>query len=121
MWSYSESFETHLDHIRLVLDCLRMASLTVKPEKVVFATREISVLGHLVSPAGMPIDPERTRSIRDFPTPRDSRGISSFRGMVNFYHKFIPRLADMAVPLNTLCKKAQNSRGASTNSRRLKP
>jgi hypothetical protein len=35
------------------------------------ATQEISFLGHLVSPAGVPIDPERTKSIREFPVPRD--------------------------------------------------
>jgi hypothetical protein len=104
---YSESFEAHLDHIRLVLDRLRRAGLTVKPEKVVCATGEISILGHLVSPAGVRIDPERTRSIRDFPIPRDIKGISRFIGMVNFYHKFIPRLADMAAPLNALRKKGE--------------
>jgi hypothetical protein len=103
--TYSESFEAHLDYIRMVLDHLRMASLTVKSEKVVSATQYISFLGHLVSPAGVRIDPERTQSIREFPTPRDIRGISRFIGMVNFYHKFIPRLADMAAPLNTLRKK----------------
>jgi hypothetical protein len=50
---YSESFEAHLEHVQLALDRLRMARLTVKPEKVVFATQEISFLGHLVSPAGV--------------------------------------------------------------------
>jgi hypothetical protein len=51
------------------------------------------------------IDPERTRAIREFPTPRDTKGISRFIGMVNFYHKFIPRLADVAAPLKALRKK----------------
>jgi hypothetical protein len=48
---YSESFEAHLEHVRLALDCLRMAELIVKPENVMFAMKEISFLGHLVSPA----------------------------------------------------------------------
>jgi len=102
---YSESFESHLQHIRLGLDRLRMASLTVKPEKVVFARQEISFLGHMVSPARVCIDPEHTRAIREFPTPCDTRGTSRFIGMVNFCHKFIPRLADVAAPLNALHKK----------------
>jgi hypothetical protein len=57
-----------------------MAGLTVKPEKVVFATQEISFLGHLVSPAGGRIDPERTTAIREFPIPRHTNGISLFMG-----------------------------------------
>jgi hypothetical protein len=69
-----------------VLDHLRKAGFRVKPEKVVFATQEISFLGHLVSPEGVRIDPERTRAIREFPSPRYVRGFSRFIGMVNFYH-----------------------------------
>jgi hypothetical protein len=102
---YSESFEDHLQHLRVMLERLRAAGLTVKPEKVVFATREISILGHIISPAGVRIDPERTRVIRDFPPLIDAKGISRFVGMVNFYHKFIPRFADIAAPLNALHKK----------------
>ena len=37
---YSESFEEHFEQIRLVLDRLRPAGLTVKPQKVVFVTQE---------------------------------------------------------------------------------
>ena len=102
---YSESFEEHLEHIRLVLERLRQAGLTVKPQKVVFATQEISFLGHLVSPGCVRIDPEWTKPIRDFPVPRDARGIARFVGMVNFYHKFIPNFADTAAPLNALRRK----------------
>jgi hypothetical protein len=102
---YSESYDQHLEHVRIVLERLRSAGLTVKPEKVTFATQEISFLGHVVSSTGVHIDPERTRAIRDFPPPRDAKGISRFIGMVNFYHKFIPKLAEVAAPLNMLRKK----------------
>jgi hypothetical protein len=54
---YSENFEEHLEHLKIVLDRLRSAGLTVKPEKVVFATQEISFLCHVISPAGLLIDP----------------------------------------------------------------
>ena len=88
-----------------MLERLRQAGLTVNPQKVVFATQEISFLGHLVSPGCVRIDPERTRAIRDFPIPHDAKGIARFIGMVNFYHKFIPNLAEVAAPLNGLRKK----------------
>jgi hypothetical protein len=102
---YSEDFDQHLQHVSQVLYRLRKAGLTVKPSKVVFAVKEISFLGHHVSPLGVSIDPGRTQAIRDFPPPRDVRGIARFLGMVNFYHKFIPNLADVAAPLNILRKK----------------
>ena len=88
-----------------MLDRLRQAGLTVKPEKVVFATHEIAFVGHLSSTAGVRIDSERMRAIREFPAPRVIKGVSRFFGMVNFYHTFIPRLEDVAAPLNALRKK----------------
>ena len=88
-----------------MLDRLRSAGLTVITEKVLFATQEISFLGHLVSAAVVRINPERTRAIRNFPCQRDVKGISRFVGMANFFHKFIPHFADVAAPLNALRKK----------------
>ena len=102
---YSESFEQHLVHIKTVLDRLRSAGFTVKHDKFVFATQEISFLGHVISPSGVRIDPERTRAIREFLPPRDVKGVSRFLGMINFYHKFIPSLADRSEPLNMLRMK----------------
>jgi hypothetical protein len=102
---HSEDFDSHVEHIRFVSECLRQAGMTVKPEKVVLGTKEILFLGHLVSADGVLIDPERTKAIRDFPFPKDVRSVSWFVGMVNFYHKFIPRLAEVAAPLSALRKK----------------
>jgi hypothetical protein len=102
---YSKDFEEHLKHVNIVLELLRKAGLTVKPQKVVFATKEISFLGHLVSQSGVKIDPERTRAISQFPAARDAKSISRFIGMVNYCHKFTPHLADIAAPLNALRKK----------------
>jgi hypothetical protein len=98
-----------------------MAGLTIQPEKVVFATQEISFLGHLVSPAGMRIDPERTTAIREFPTPRDTRDISRFIALLNFYHKSISRLADVAAPLNALRKKGVKFVWERSSKKLLKP
>lgn len=41
---YSETYESNLEHLRVVLDRLRTTGLAVKPENVVFATKEISFL-----------------------------------------------------------------------------
>jgi hypothetical protein len=61
------------------------------------------------------IHPERTRAIREFPTPRDVRSISCFIGMVNFYHKFIPWVADVVALLNSLHKKGVRIRTGSVD------
>jgi hypothetical protein len=47
----------------------------------------------------------RTLAIRNFPAPKDSKGVARFIGMVNFFHGFIPDLGRRAAPLNDLRKK----------------
>jgi hypothetical protein len=102
---YSDSFEEHIGHLREVFRRLRNAGLTVNPAKVKFATTHLFFLGHIISPSGVSVDPDRTKAIRKFQTPRDDKGIASFVGMVNFFHKFIPQFAERAAPLNLLRKK----------------
>lgn len=105
---YSKSFEEHLSHVQQVLDKFREAGLTVKPSKVDLARREISFLGHIVSAGGVKVDHERTKSIRQFPPPRNKREVARFIGMINFFRKFLPNFAQMAAPLNQLRRKGES-------------
>ena len=45
---HSHTWEEHLQHISMVLDCLGQAGLTVKPRKCQFAMSTCSYLGHIV-------------------------------------------------------------------------
>ena len=102
---YSENFHEHISHLREVLTRLRAAGLTVNPEKVRFASGQLSFLGHKISAQGVTIDPERTKALLDFPPPRSAKDVARFIGMVNYFSKFIPNFADIAAPLNALRKK----------------
>lgn len=102
---FSQTYEEHLQHITEVFSRLRSAGLTVNPSKVAFCSHQLSFLGHLVTSQGVRIDPDRTSRIRDFPAPKDAKGVARFIGMVNYFHKFIPGFADIAAPLNRLRKK----------------
>jgi hypothetical protein len=56
-----------------------MFGLTVNPAKVNSATSHLmSFLGHIISPAGVYVDQDRTKAIREFPAPRDAMGIDQF-------------------------------------------
>jgi hypothetical protein len=43
---WSKDFESHLQHLDLVFQRLRMANLTLRPNKCEFAKPEILYLGH---------------------------------------------------------------------------
>jgi hypothetical protein len=51
------------------------------------------------------IDPIRTQPIRDFPPPKDVKGIARFVGILTFIISSIPNLAKVAAALNALRKK----------------
>lgn len=102
---YSQTWEEHLSHIRLVLNRLAQAGLTVNPQKVQFGKKLIKFLGHQVSENGLQVDPEKTSAIHNLPVPKNIKQVKSFLGMAAFYAKFIHNFAELAAPLNNLKKK----------------
>ena len=91
--------------MREVFVRLRAAGLTVNPDKVKFPSDQLSFSGHKISYQGVTIDLSRTKAILDFPIPSSVKEIARFVGMINYFHKLIPNLADTAAPLNALPKK----------------
>lgn len=102
---YAETFEELLSVLDEVLKRFKAAGITINPRKLQIAVQEIVYLGHKISHRGLEVDSGRTRAIRDYPPPRDAKGIARFIGMINFYSKFIPRFAERAAPLNSLRRK----------------
>ena len=102
---YSETFEDHLDHLKEVFSRLRQAGLTVNPDKVSLVSSSLSFLGHIISPSGVIVNPDRTLKIRQFAEPKNVKQVARFIGMVNYFRKFIPEFSRIAEPLNNLRKK----------------
>ncbi|KAE8205032.1 hypothetical protein CF327_g7674, partial [Tilletia walkeri] len=63
-------------------------------------------LGHIVSGNGVSMDPKKTESTDDWPTPKCVRDIQVFLGMANFYRRFIKNFSTMAEPLTRLLAKS---------------
>ena len=70
-------------------------------------------LGHIVSAAGIEMDPKKIKDVKNLTLPRTVTDVCSFLGFTNHYHWFIPGYAKVAQPLNVLisgdntnCKKA---------------
>jgi hypothetical protein len=102
---YSESFDDHLCHLRLVLSRLRENSLYVKEEKCDFARRDILFLGHRISLGKILMDDGKVKAIHDWPPPKTVSELRSFLGLANYYRKFIVAYAKKAAPLTDLLKK----------------
>ena len=78
---WSTDFESHLQHLDLVFQRLRMAHLTLKPNKCEFAKPEILYLGHFISREGITVDPSKIEVVKSFPTPQNQHDVRSFLGL----------------------------------------
>jgi hypothetical protein len=102
---FSNSKEEHTEHVREVLDRLRKAKLYVKLSKCEWNTDRTEYLGYVVTPEGVSINPERVKTIQDWPLLTSVRDIRVFVGFMNYYRRFIEGFSRIVLPLTSLTKK----------------
>ena len=101
---FSKSVEQHMLDLSVVFQRLREAGLTLKPKKCELFAKSVKYLGHVVSAKGMAPDPDKVRAIRDMPVPTDKTEVLSFLGMAGYYRRFVPKFADVVMPLQRLAR-----------------
>ncbi|KAG7556957.1 Reverse transcriptase domain [Arabidopsis suecica] len=102
---YSKDWESHQDHLRAVLEWLRKHELFAKLSKCSFWQRSIGFLGHIVSDKGVSVDPEKIKSNKDWPRPKNATEIRSFLGLAGYYRRFVKGFASMSQPMTRLTGK----------------
>ena len=95
----SKSEAEHKKHLCLLFDRLEEHGLVVKVKKCQFGVPEIDFLGHKVSSKGIKPLPTKVQAIQNFTTPTTVNQLEKFIGMLNFYHVFIPKAAEILKPL----------------------
>eukprot|EP00253_Pinus_taeda_P009116 PITA_09116 len=104
---YSRTKEEHQEHLRMVLQTLREHQLYAKFSKCDFLKEEIQYLGHVITKNGIVVDPEKIKSIMDWPIPKDVADIRSFMGLVGYYRRFMEGFSKVAFPITSLQKKGK--------------
>ena len=105
----SRTKEQHHSHLRELFERLKEFGLVVNKAKCYFGQESLEFLGHKISSTGIEPLPKKVEVIRNFPCPEKMKGLQEFLGMVNFYHRFIPRAAAIMRPLYAaLSGKSQN-------------
>lgn len=99
------SLEQHVKDVQAVFERLATTTFKTAPEKCEFHKKSVKFLGFIIGTDGVKIDPEKTKSIEEWPTPKTVRDIQSFLGLANYNRKFIPEYSKVAIPLTKLTKK----------------
>ena len=102
---FSKSFSEHLTRLETVFLRLQKANLKLKTNKCFFAKQSIKFLGHIISQEGIKPSPGKIEVIEQIRPPKNQKNIKQFLGMAGFYRKFIPRFAEIAIPMTKLLRK----------------
>ena len=108
---HADSFEGFEDLFEQVLMRMAFASMSLKASKCYLLHQKLEVLGFHVTPDGIVMQQDKLDNLgnRDregnLVAPRNEREIRTFLGAVQFYRRFVPRLAMLAAPMNDMLKK----------------
>ena len=86
---FSKRRADHVNDLRTVLDRIRVAGLKFKPAKCNLFCDQVLYLGHVISAAGVSLDPAKLRVLADWPFPTTVSELQSFLALLNFYGDFI--------------------------------
>lgn len=102
---FSADQKSHLRHLESLLIKFKQHNVTVKLRKSKFVRSSIKFLGHIISRTGTEMDPDRVKSIKEFPRPRNVKHLKSFLGLCSYDRRYCENFAALSVPLLKLLKK----------------
>lgn len=106
----SPSLSAHVGHVRQLFERLKAAGLAINRDKCVFGRDTVTFLGHTVSPRGIVPLASKVAAISAMPRPLTRVDLQRFLGCINFYHRFVPKLAAVLAPLHKLMASVTKQR-----------
>jgi hypothetical protein len=90
-----------------VLRKLKDNDLFANLEKFEYNVPEVNILGALVSHGQIQMSPEKVSAILNWPTPTKVSEVRQFRGLANYYQRFIKDFGKICKPLDCLTSKVE--------------
>ena len=101
---FSKNIEDHFDNLEQILQRLQKHKFVLRPDKCHFLMTKVKYLGFEISSQGVTPDPAKISAVKNYPAPQTKKQVKQFLGFANFYRRYIPRMADLAAPLNYLTR-----------------
>lgn len=98
--------KSHIAVMRKVCERLCQHGLALNYSKCEFGSSKMDFLGHTVDETGIRPAATKVKDITTFPRPDEMDKLSTFLGMVNYYHRFVPHAADLLAPLHDAVNNA---------------
>lgn len=102
---FASSLQQHLENLTKIFDTLNKYNLKIQIDKCDFLCKEVTFLGHVVTPDGVKPNPDKIKVIKNFPIPKTITELRGFLGILGYYRQFIRDFAKITKPLTTQLKK----------------
>ena len=86
---FNKTEEEHLEHLRIIFQRLKEASLMLEWSKCDFVKKQIQYLGHLISSNGIQPLPKKLDTIKKMPALQSPKEVKQFLGLAGYYCKFV--------------------------------
>ena len=96
-------WQDHLDKLDQVFIRLSRAGLKINAKKSFFGRSALEYLGYWITRTGIQPVPKKVSAIQNIATPKTTRDVRKFVGMVNYYRDMWIRRSDTLAPLTKLC------------------
>ena len=101
---HSDTWETHLAHIRELFTRLAEARLAVNLTKCEFARATVTYLDRVVGQGQVrPVD-AKVQTVEQYPVPTTKKELMRFLGLVGYYRGFCRNFSTVVAPLTDLLK-----------------
>ena len=97
----------HVNRLAEFLQHLENSGMRLNKQKCLFLCSSIEYLWHVVDEVGTHPTEEKVKAIKEAPAPTNVTQLRSFLGLINYYDKFLPKLAANLTPLYPLLNKRQ--------------
>ncbi|KAK7592997.1 hypothetical protein V9T40_007749 [Parthenolecanium corni] len=104
---FSKTAAEHVEHVKRILERLRIFRLVAHPEKCVFGVKKMPYLGRLLSADGVETQPQSIQAIIQAPAPQTKKQLQSFLGLCGWVREYVPNAAKLLTPLTELLKQTR--------------
>jgi hypothetical protein len=101
---HNENWEEHFQHLDAIFLKLREVNLKLNPSKCCFVTKNITLIGHVVSNESTKPNLGKIDLVLHFPKPKTVINIRSFLGLIGYYRNYVWGYSQLVVSLFELTK-----------------